>query len=405
MAVEVSTDGFATAGELLLEDFRIDRNNDSYNFRSGPELDYELKEGTTYTFRVYLYNDSGTGVQGSNNQFDQIGRVTFDDSQFVICAANHADTDGDGIANSLDLDSDNDGITDNVEAQTTVDYIAPSGIGGTAAFVDTNMDGLDDNYDAGVIAGGPHTGVGLTPVDTDSSLADADGIVDYLDTDSDNDGIDDAVEAGHGETLASIDASADTDGDGLLDVVEGADIDDGYEVNDENLDATDSEFLLADTDDDTDPDGSNAVPLFTDLEYRDEDNSDPVVDLNGPPTIGVDHDDIFIEDDDVFLLARNAVVEDAEDNIIGINITPTIPGANDGADEFLILDEPGLELSVNLETGVVVGGDSLTVGGTTFAVSWNNGVIEVRSADPADPDLVSQDLEDFLKKLGYLNVN
>jgi len=72
LAVEVSTDGFATAGELLLEDFRIDRNNDSYNFRSGPELDYDLKEGTTYTFRVYLYNDSGTGVPGSNGQTDQM---------------------------------------------------------------------------------------------------------------------------------------------------------------------------------------------------------------------------------------------------------------------------------------------------------------------------------------------
>ena len=48
------------------------------------------------------------------------------------------DSDGDGIFDHLDIDSDNDGITDNVEAQTTADYIAPSGIGGTAAFVDTN---------------------------------------------------------------------------------------------------------------------------------------------------------------------------------------------------------------------------------------------------------------------------
>ena len=37
------------------------------------------------------------------------------------------DTDSDGIFNHLDLDSDNDGIPDNVEAQTTAGYIAPSG--------------------------------------------------------------------------------------------------------------------------------------------------------------------------------------------------------------------------------------------------------------------------------------
>ena len=51
-----------------------------------------------------------------------------------------SDTDGDGIADHLDLDSNNDGITDNVEAQTTAGYIAPTGI-------DTDGDGLDDAYE------------------------------------------------------------------------------------------------------------------------------------------------------------------------------------------------------------------------------------------------------------------
>ena len=64
-------------------------------------------------------------------------------------------------------------------------------MGGTAAFSDTNLDGLDDNFDAGVIAGGAPTGIGLTLVDTDS-----DSEVDYLDLDSDNDGTEDADERG-----------------------------------------------------------------------------------------------------------------------------------------------------------------------------------------------------------------
>ncbi len=36
------------------------------------------------------------------------------------------DSDGDGRPDHLDIDKDNDGITDNVEAQTTAGYIAPS---------------------------------------------------------------------------------------------------------------------------------------------------------------------------------------------------------------------------------------------------------------------------------------
>ena len=50
-------------------------------------------------------------------------------------ATNPTDTDGDGIADYLDIDSDDDGIPDNVEAQTTADYVAPSGI-------DANNNGL-----------------------------------------------------------------------------------------------------------------------------------------------------------------------------------------------------------------------------------------------------------------------
>ena len=44
-----------------------------------------------------------------------------------------------GVPNHLDLDSDNDGIPDNIEAQGTLTYIAPTGTVGT--------NGLDSAYE------------------------------------------------------------------------------------------------------------------------------------------------------------------------------------------------------------------------------------------------------------------
>ena len=90
------------------------------------------------------------------------------------------DTDNDGILIHLDLDSDGDGIPDNVEAQSTNNYISPSAI-----FTDTDRDGLDDVYDP------DNGGTLLKPCDTDG-----DGIPDYLDVDSDNDEILDRLETG-----------------------------------------------------------------------------------------------------------------------------------------------------------------------------------------------------------------
>ena len=97
------------------------------------------------------------------------------------------DSDGDGIPDYLDLDSDNDGIADNVEAQNTGSYQAPSG-------TDSDGDGLDDSYDDNT--NGLEESLGLIPPDRDNDLQ-----ADFLDSDSDNDGYTDCEE---GTTLGAI---------------------------------------------------------------------------------------------------------------------------------------------------------------------------------------------------------
>lgn len=207
-----------------------------------------------YTFRIL--DDFGDGLGGSDPAsytiavdgvivVDSGANPNFGTSVLERFRVDARDSDGDGVADYLDLDSDNDGITDNVEAQTTAGYVAPTGI-------DSDGDGLDNAYETG----------GLTPADVDT---DSDGTADYLDTDSDNDGISDTDEAGHGVSQAAIDASADSDGDGIKDVVDDVV---GYDANDNDVDGS-GNFTLADSDNDTDPDGANAIPLIHDLDFRD----------------------------------------------------------------------------------------------------------------------------------------
>jgi len=104
----------------------------------------------------------------------------------------------------LDLDSDNDGIPDAVEAQPTEGYEGNDG---------DVSDDVDEN-------GVPPYGL-VDPLDSDG-----DGIPDYLDVDSDNDGIFDMVESGlptsellDADNNGMIDTILDLNGDGVDDSI------------------------------------------------------------------------------------------------------------------------------------------------------------------------------------------
>ncbi|MGC1515890.1 MAG: gliding motility-associated C-terminal domain-containing protein [Maribacter sp.] len=158
-------------------------------------------------------------------------------------STNPTDTDMDGIPDYLDIDSDGDGIPDNVEAQATTDYTAPLGM-------DANGNGLDDAYEADGL-------MGIFPVDTDG-----DSLPDYVDEDSDNDNVPDAIEGhdhDHDGVADVVRIGVDSDNDGLDDGFEGAtrvdnDVNDELDSPFDQLPNTDSdnESDYRDTDDDDD---------------------------------------------------------------------------------------------------------------------------------------------------------
>jgi len=108
------------------------------------------------------------------------------------------DIDNDGIVNSLDLDSDGDGCSDAIEASSsttaTSTSIYPTG-------TDTNTNGILNNYEgttAGTVNYTPSTYIEYALINTINACTDTDndGIKDIIDIDDDNDGIPDSKECG-----------------------------------------------------------------------------------------------------------------------------------------------------------------------------------------------------------------
>ena len=119
-----------------------------------------------------------------------------------LAIPSNCDTDGDGIANQLDLDSDGDGCPDAAEAGTTI--IPTSGVALTARYTTSVIpapygnngfaNGLERTSESGT-----YTGTYTYNLATDASLNtcldnDNDGVPDVLDLDDDNDGVLDTIE-------------------------------------------------------------------------------------------------------------------------------------------------------------------------------------------------------------------
>jgi len=293
-------------------------------------------------------------------------------------STNPTDTDSDGIADYLDIDSDDDGIPDNVEAQATATYTAPSGI-------DANSNGLDDVYENG-------GGLGILPVDTDG-----DGFPDYVDTDSDNDNVPDNIEA------------HDMDNDGIPDVVFiGSDkdndgLDDGYEgytaIDDDVNDEIDDPFdMLPNTDGDSESD------------YRDTDDDDDLLPTAAEDTNGdgdFTNDDIDADGIPDYL-EPNASEEDIE--VFNV-VTPNGDGIHDVLTIRGLEDFPNNTIRVYNRWGVQVYATNAynTQGNVFDGTSQGRATVDVDNKLPVGTYfyILDYENEDGIQKSlsGYIYIN
>ncbi|MCB1754195.1 MAG: OmpA family protein [Gammaproteobacteria bacterium] len=284
------------------------------------------------------------------------------------------DSDGDGVVDYLDLDSDNDaisdaeegdvdtdtdGVADYLDLDADADGILDAHESGAAAGLDANGDGRIDgavgsNGLADSVETAPDSGIidynadGLadTAVDTDG-----DSLADFRDTDSDADGIDDAVE---GSTDTDADGTADfrdtdSDDDGILDLDEGTldsdgdgaadfrDIDadnDGIPDSDEGSEDTDGDgtpdYLDEDTDNDGIPDNQESGDTdgdgIVDAKDLDSDNDGITDALEG--SLDTDGDGVADFRD---LDADNDGVTDLAESGVAVSLDANEDGRLDGA--------------------------------------------------------------------------
>jgi hypothetical protein len=302
-----------------------------------------------------LYESGLTGFVDANNDgvvdgpdADNDGiqdSVDSNDSAFGSSGTPPGDADGDLVPNYLDLDSDNDGIKDLTES-------------GITGFVDANNDGVVDGPDADNdgIQDSVDSNDALfgSPNDAAPRNTDGDSRADFLDLDSDNDGIKDLTESG-------LTGFVDANNDG---VVEGPDADnDGIQ---DSVDSNDAAFgspgvvALTNTDGDT-------VPNYLDLDSDNDGIKDlyesgltGFVDANNDGVVdGPDADNDGIQDS-----------VDSNDSAFGSPGTPPGDADGDTVPNYLDLDSDNDGIKDLTESGI-----------TGFVDANNDGVVDGPDAD------------------------
>jgi len=255
-------------------------------------------------------DNEADGVCDALDPDDDNDGVNDTDDLWPYDSTEWSDADGDGQGDNRDMDDDNDGWWDSCDQSawlaaqnsSTIEGLNyfPSQTGGIAStcpdntdafpndgteWVDTDGDGVGNNADIdddGQISGNAEApgnndwtdaeeeACGTDPLDPSSVPADNDGdyICDIVDTDDDNDGVPDSLDAFPTDETEA----ADNDGDGLGEAVDDDDDNDGWTDVDEASCLTDP-LNTMEVPTDNDRDGE------CDLVDGDDDN-DGVIDLD-----------------------------------------------------------------------------------------------------------------------------
>ena len=365
---------------------------------------------------LYDLVEAGGSDGDDNGRVDGFSDLDSDGLQDALAGAGlpDPDSDSDGVVDALDLDSDNDGIYDVTEA------------GGS----DGDGDGLLGNSPQTVNADGVAAGSGLSQTDSDG-----DGVVDRLDLDSDNDGIPDVTDAGGsdpdgdgrvGTGAPVVDASGvtsspilpgnadgdslpnhldlDSDGDGLLDIIEAGGSDSNADgrvdgLSDGNGDGLDDLIAAAplplpdaDTDGlpdflDNDDQDNDGVPDSIDLDL---DNDGIPNNLEGNGSVDTDGDgvadslDLDSDNDGIFDLDESGADADALDTDDDGRIdNAESVGANGIADTVETAVDSG---SIAYNGGVLLDTDGDGVDDFRDLDSDNDGLYDVTETGGSDPD-------------------
>ncbi len=287
------SDVIESGGNDLNGDGMADGDNDENGLIGGEITDDPLdSDGDMIPNHEDLDSDNdGISDVVESGGTDENGDGRVDENDIIV--TDLPDTDEDGLPDYLDLDSDNDGLTDTTETGGTDD----DGDGILDDFTDADGDGMDDENT-----------VTKDPTDTDE-----DGVPNYIDTDSDDDGLTDAEESG----------GTDQDGDGQLDDFMDADSD-GLDDGGGNTDPDDlnndgiPDYLSVD----------NQPPVANDDSYTTEINQEVTGNLFGNDT----------DPDDDVLVATVIAISGPDNGMLVINAEGTFsytPNAGfSGIDSF-----------------------------------------------------------------------
>ena len=341
--VDADNDGISDAFESAvdtdgdgIEDFRdLDVDNDGI---------FDLIEARIGLEVVNQIDADNDGIVDLSNAYGSNGMADIVETTPDSGEENYElpDVDGDGVLDWRDLDSDNDGLLDTEESDHTDDNL--NGIVDTVSAVRRTILVVDDS--------GLATDAGGLPRNTD-----ADGLADFRDLDSDNDGIMDVVE--------SFGSGLDADNDGMLDDFVDADgdgIDDNFQA---------APLAPADTDGDG----------IADANEIDADG-DGIPDLIESGGVDADGDGML----DGFVDADGDGVDDT------VAVVPTQPtdSDGDGIPDFQELDADNDGVSDLEESGGIdADGDGFAdslVGSSTLIDTDGDGILDFQDApDGVDP--------------------